>query len=90
MPTKPVYKFEVDLKYGQTSTDIANLQDVLQREGLFPVNVDKTGLYGSVTAKAVLGFQTKYNLGTVEELTALAGKLVGPKTRAKLNELYAQ
>lgn len=83
---KPTYTFNHDLKYGETSADVTALQNILKFEGLFPVNTSSTGFYGSITAKAVLAFQNKYSIPT----DGMEGKVVGPKTRAKLNELYSQ
>jgi peptidoglycan hydrolase-like protein with peptidoglycan-binding domain len=68
--------------------DVKALQEILRYEGFFPANIEYTGNYGPITAKAVLEFQQKYNIGTPQEITSLKGKIVGPKTLAKLNELY--
>jgi hypothetical protein len=68
--------------------DVIALQDVLKHEGAFPRNVASTGYYGAITAKSVLAFQRKHLVAPEAELAALAGRTVGPKTRAKLNELY--
>jgi len=59
---------------------VVSLQNCLKYEGLFPTNVDSTGVYGPVTTKAVMAFQAKYGFEQVGT--------VGPKTRAKLAELY--
>jgi hypothetical protein len=88
--TKPVFKFTKALGYGQTNSDIVQLQNILKYEGLFPQNTTSTGLYGNVTAAAVLKFQLKYNLESAAQLQALKGHNVGPLTIAKLNELYGQ
>jgi hypothetical protein len=69
--------------------DVTALQDILKYEGLFPSNVSSTGYYGALTAKAVLAFQKKYEVATDAELDELAGRSVGPKTVAKLNQLYS-
>ena len=61
---------------------ITSLQDCLKAEGLFPTNVVSTGFYGAITIKAVNAFQLKYGLATIGTGT------VGPKTKAKLHELY--
>lgn len=61
---------------------IVSLQNCLKAEGLFPINVDSTGIYGPITIKAVNAFQLKYGLAIVGTGT------VGPKTKAKLHELY--
>lgn len=85
---KPKYTFNADLKYGATSDEIRILQDILKHQGFFPMNTQSTGYYGGVTAKAVLDFQRKYRVASEEELVQLAGKVVGPKTRDVLNQLY--
>lgn len=92
-PNKPRHTFNVNLTWSPTpkygNADIIALQDILKYEGLFPANVESTGYYGSITAKAVLAFQRKYQVGSEAELASLEGKLVGTKTRAKLNQLYS-
>lgn len=85
---KPHYNFTKTLSFGENSEDIVQLQKILQYEGFFPVNVDTTGYFGSITSKAVLGWQLKHAVASVEELQSLQGRVVGPKTVAKLNELY--
>ena len=57
-----------------------SLQDCLKVEGTFPSNVDSTGVYGPLTTQAVKDFQKKYGLEQVGT--------VGPRTKAKLIELY--
>lgn len=77
---RPKHMFTVDLELGQTNDDIKALQDILKFEGLFPSNVDSTGYFGAVTKKAVQKFQMIYAIPQTG--------VVGPKTRAKLNEKY--
>lgn len=72
---------QVDVKPHYTET-IVSLQDCLKSEGLFPTNVASSGVYGPITIKAVNSFQVKYGLASVGTGT------VGPKTKAKLHELY--
>lgn len=60
--------------------DIVSLQNCLKAEGFFPTNVESTGFYGPVTTRAVKAFQAKYGMEQVGT--------VGPKTTAKLQELY--
>lgn len=67
--------------------DVVALQNVLKKEGVFPSDRDSTGYYGAVTAKAVMGFQRKYAITSEAEIVQLAGRIVGPKTLAKLNSL---
>ncbi len=85
---KPKHTFDVPLNYSDAyivNPEVAILQDVLKYEGLFKKDADSTGYYGSYTATCVLAFQVKYGIPT----DGLEGKRVGPKTLAKLNELYS-
>jgi hypothetical protein len=79
---KPQYIFKSYLKRGERNADIVALQNILKFEGMFPTNVESTGLYGPVTQRGVLLFQNKYLQVNNK------GKQVGPATIAKLNELY--
>jgi papain like protease/putative peptidoglycan binding protein len=88
---KPKYTFTKQLNFSSIfniDEDVKWLQRVLIYENLFPVNVDISGYYGSITRKAVLKFQFKYNVASDDELYELDGRTVGPKTIKKLNELY--
>lgn len=88
---KPKYTFTRELKFSATvsyDADVKALQEILKYEGLFPSNIASTGYYGSITAKYVLAFQRKHNVAPEAELASLEGKVVGSKTRAKLNQLY--
>ena len=90
-PNKPSARFRTTMYFSPTyvvTPDAVKLQDILKYENLFPSNVDSTGYYGSVTATAVLAFQRKYAVASEAELSALQGKICGPATIAKLNELY--
>lgn len=86
---KPKHTFTITLKFGDKNEYVIWLQDILKYEGLFPSNVDSTGLYGAATAKGVMEFQTKYKVATPDEIAELQGRSAGPKTIAKLNELYS-
>lgn len=59
---------------------VTSLQDCLKYEGVFPTNIQSTGVYGAITTKAVEDFQKKYLLESVGT--------VGPKTTAVLKNLY--
>lgn len=90
---KPLFTFNVDLHFTEDNTileDVRALQDILKFEGFFPKNVESTGRFGALTARGVLAFQKKYKIAPDADLNQLAGRTVGPKTRAKLNELYAK
>lgn len=89
-PKKPKYTFSSMLKYGSMkNADVKALQDILKYEELFPTQVESTGNYLQITAKAVFNWQVKHNVASMAELNELAGKQVGPKTIKKLNELYS-
>lgn len=85
-PEKPRHTFNVDLEFGQTNDEVKALQDCLKWESLFPSNAQSTGYFGAVTKKAVQDFQLKYAITTPE---GPGYGRVGPKTRGKLNEIYA-
>jgi len=85
---KPSYTFNNDLKYGMTNnSEVKILQDALKYFGFFPINTDSTGNYFGLTAKAVYNWQVKYQVAPIEELNVLQGKVFGPASRAKMNEL---
>jgi len=85
----PKFRFEKDLRYGMFNYDVERLQEVLKYEELFPQNGITTGYYGSITAKGVYNYQKKYLIATLEEIEALKGMIVGPKTRQHLNSKFA-
>lgn len=82
---KPAYTFNKDLEFGMTDKDVTALQDVLRYEGTFPSNTQSTGYFGAVTKASVAKFQEKYKIASSKDPGY--GRC-GPKTRAKLNELY--
>lgn len=77
-------------KHNGQKVDVAALQDILKYEGLMPTNIDSSGYYGAITAKSVLQFQKKHQVESDDVLDPLAGKIVGPKTLAVLNNLYGK
>ncbi|MCK5027599.1 MAG: peptidoglycan-binding protein [Candidatus Pacebacteria bacterium] len=73
-------KFTQSLSKGIENSEVRELQKYLaQDKNIYPEGL-VTGYFGSLTEKAVKNFQKKHSIET-------AG-VVGPKTRAKLNELY--
>ncbi len=76
------FAFEESIIKPTYDESIRSLQDCLKAEGLFPTNVESSGVYGPITIKAVNKFQVKYGIDPVGTGT------VGPKTKAKLRELY--
>lgn len=83
----PSHSFSIPMNFGDTNNEVKNLQDALRSLGHFPTNVASTGFYGSVTAKAVLEWQKKYNVDSLSSLEALAGRVFGPKSMQKMNQL---
>lgn len=87
---KPQHYFGRDLYKGDVGLDVTWLQKCLAYEGLFTASL--TGTYGKITAEAVFAFQRKYNIANWAEMYLIPdtwyGSKVGPKTRAKLNQLY--
>lgn len=77
--------FEFEEGVGQKPVydgSIISLQQCLRYEGLFPLDVDYVENYGPITMKGVRAFQVKHGLHP----TGVDN--VGPKTVAKLKELY--
>lgn len=76
------FKFDIPVtpKPHYVVGNVISLQNCLKFEGVFPSNVQSTGVYGPVTTQAVKDFQAKYGLEQVG--------VVGPKTTAKLQVLY--
>lgn len=83
------FNFLQDIKMGETSEEVRNLQIALKIEGTFPPAQLITGNYLSVTKKAVLLFQIKHKVADIKELIHLDGTVVGPKTRLALNLLFS-
>ncbi len=83
LENKPIYQFKNDLKYGMVGEpEVVKLQECLTYLKFFPSGVEFTGNFYGITLKAVKALQEAY------EITPATG-LVGPVTRAKLNELFA-
>lgn len=86
-PEKPHFTFTFPLEYGMINVqDVRMLQVILLYEGL--LEVTPTGNYFEYTRKAVLAWQKKHKVASLWELGVVRGKKVGPKSLAKLNELY--
>ena len=80
---KPQYQWNTDLTLGASGQDVLMLQTALQSLGMFPISsvIKPTGYFGGITRNAVQLFQMTYNISPVTGI-------VGPLTRAKLNELF--
>ena len=79
------FSFAKLLAFGMTNNDVKNLQTALKTDSSIYPDGKITGYFGPLTLKAVEKFHEKYGI-------ASSGKAgygnVGPKTRAKLNELF--
>jgi hypothetical protein len=84
------HNFTRDIEFGQRSAEVAALQHALKIDGTFPANVQETGFYGLITAKAVTAYQRKYKVAPESVILSLLGtnNRVGPITRAKLNRQF--
>jgi peptidoglycan hydrolase-like protein with peptidoglycan-binding domain len=82
------YEFKNVLSFGMSNAEVKILQRALQIDGVFPSTQPCTNYYGPITATAVVEFQKKYKVASLWEILLLRGRRVGPKTLAKLNELF--
>lgn len=84
-PYRPHVHLNVDLEFGMNHPVVFKLQQVYKYEGLFPANHPGSTLFHNITLNATKQFQVRYNISG-------PGKggygRVGPRTRAKINELY--
>lgn len=78
------WNFKKDLEIGMTNSEVSVLQYALQLQGCFPA-MTPTNYYGPITQTAVQKFQVKYGIAGPG---VLGYGRCGPKTRAKLNEIY--
>jgi hypothetical protein len=79
-PEKPRAIPDVELIYGMRNSEAVRiLQDALKWEGSMPTNIDSTGNYLALTARAIRTFETKHGLAISD------GKKLNPDTRAWLN-----
>ena len=79
---KPKYYFGQDIQIRMKGEEVRILQNCLKWLGCFNPKVPSTGYFGHVTLEAVKVFQRRFSI------TPVLG-FVGPKTRAKLNELFS-
>lgn len=85
-PAKPRVSLPYDLEFGMEDTKVKELQEVLKFEGFFPANHPGSIYYHNITRDGVQKFQVKH--GIAAPTNAGYGRC-GPKTRAKINSLYA-
>jgi peptidoglycan hydrolase-like protein with peptidoglycan-binding domain len=78
------YTFTRSMYLGLRHSDVSELQKSLLRfKDIYPEGI-VTGYFGPATERAVKRFQEKYSLAKIGDP---AYGFVGPKTRAKLNEI---
>lgn len=79
--------FTMNLRLGMKSSDVYRLQQLLATDKEIYVEGTLSGYFGPLTRKAVQRFQIKYGVATPAD----AGYgTVGPKTRAKLQEVFGK
>jgi peptidoglycan hydrolase-like protein with peptidoglycan-binding domain len=82
--------FNTTLRYGMTSDDVKRLQELLATNPeIYPEGI-VSGWFGQLTKKAVQKFQCKYNIVCKGNEKTTGYGLVGPKTRAKIQEVFGQ
>ncbi|MFH1393044.1 MAG: peptidoglycan-binding domain-containing protein [Patescibacteria group bacterium] len=81
------YTFVRPLAFGMSHNDVSNLQTALKTDSSIYPGGKVTGYFGPATLLAIKKFQEKY--GIASEGQSGYGN-VGPKTRAKLNELFGR
>ena len=80
--SKPKFRFEKDLFFGQRNNDVIMLQDCLKWLDMFPKTQTSTGYFGGITRESVKKFQSQYGIEPVLGY-------FGPKTRQKMNEIFS-
>ncbi len=80
--------FERDLEYGESSEEVRQLQQLLTSDKEIYPEGRITGYFGSLTLKAVQRFQCKYGIVCEGSPQTTGFGRVGPKTRAKLQEVF--
>lgn len=79
------FHFIRNMKLGDRSYDVLELQKRLEKEGYWPLNVPKTDYYGAVTAQAVYKYQIANKVASRAQIDILGGRQVGPATLLALN-----
>lgn len=80
--------FTQTLRQGMVNDDVTRLQQLLSTDpSIYPEGI-VTGYFGQLTRKAVQQFQSKYSVVSSGDEGTTGYGLVGPKTRAKLQEVF--
>ena len=86
----PIITISFDLEFGMENASVRNLQELLaSNSDIYPEGLT-TGYYGLLTQKAIERFQIKYGIVTSGTPKTTGFGRLGPKTRAKLNEVFGQ
>lgn len=85
---KPIFNINKPLAFGMQDEQVVSLQNMLKHEGLFPINTQSTGYYGSITAKKVMEWQLKHNVDTEKTIKDLEGRYFGNKSLKAFRKLY--
>ena len=76
------------LKLGLENSEVRQLQELLAKDtGIYPEG-KVTGYFGALTRKAVQNFQKKYGIVSSGNENTTGYGLVGPKTLAKIKEVF--
>ena len=79
--------FNSDLAFGMENSDVKKVQELLATDPtIYPEGIT-SGYYGSLTKAAIIKFQLKH--GVISNAADAGSGRVGPKTRAKLAEVFA-
>ncbi len=76
-----------NLYFGLKHQEVTSLQQYLSQDKTIYPEAMVTGYFGSLTQKAVQRFQCKYNIVCSGTPNTTGYGFVGPKTRARINEL---
>ncbi len=89
-PVKPKFHFTKHLVFGmRNDKEVVGLQKMLRFEGLFPSNVDFTGNFLQITAKAVKAWQINHGIMDFANEKDMRKIRFGQKSVALANNLYA-